>query len=860
MATDDRVIRALLRFGIDNKTLAQVKKGAKSVEDALGDLGDNAEQAAKDIQKAFETVAKSGKYSVKELDRATLELNAALKTLGKTGRYSINEIGAAAKSTKSILSDVIGVAGLYTAGDAAKQFVVGSYQMAAEAERLGTATDNLGKRFGVSGQQIVDSIQRASRGTISEIEAMQAANAAMILGVVRSEEEFAKLTEIAVTLGRAFGKDANESMAALTEGLGRGSPEILNNIGIVIKAEEAYQSWAETNDRTVESMSSTEKQAAITAAAIKFGEGAVAELGGVTDDTAAKTERLAAGWADFQTAFGKLLGDAGAIDLLNTMAQNLIDGAEAWSFVFKEAKKLRLANQQSNHDDPNADRVRLGRKASIYGAMPFLAIPGEVTGATDSILDLVEGMGKAAVGSKEMAEAYQELSTAEETAAAAAAAVGDETGETGNTLDKATVSADDYAAALERVNDANEKLETDYRRKQIEAERDSLRDLAEMEEKFQQTRLDMAVDHQRELLDIAQELANERVDIARKAAQEIADIERKYAQAYADAGTDYKRDVAQVDQDLANERLSTERDYQQRLADIRRQFDLDAQEAVFNNDAIAFLQAQRKRDDDLTEAQIDRDRQLEESRITADQKREQLRQARENELDDLRQALERELEEQRRATKRQLEEAQLANERAIAEAQEKYQQELADQTNAENRKRAALQTAYNQKLNDLKRYHNQRIVDTRNAMQKELEIVQQYAARMRTTSSNRRGISGGGGGANYSGYTRAMSDKYKAAFRGSRAAGGYASQRGMYEMAEGGREFVLNAATTKAMEQGIGGALSQAAILGLTRRGVGRSLNYAPQYTFTERDDARLIMSQIEQQLDSKLLKMERGY
>jgi hypothetical protein len=79
MATDDRVIRALLRFGIDSKTLAQVKKGAKSVEDALGDLGDNAEQAAKDVQKEFETVAKSGKYSVKELDTATLELNAAPK-------------------------------------------------------------------------------------------------------------------------------------------------------------------------------------------------------------------------------------------------------------------------------------------------------------------------------------------------------------------------------------------------------------------------------------------------------------------------------------------------------------------------------------------------------------------------------------------------------------------------------------------------------------------------------------------------------------------------------------------------------------------------------------------------------------
>jgi hypothetical protein len=56
---------------------------------------------------------------------------------------------------------------------------------------------------------------------------------------------------------------------------------------------------------------------------------------------------------------------------------------------------------------------------------------------------------------------------------------------------------------------------------------------------------------------------------------------------------------------------------------------------------------------------------------------------------------------------------------------------------------------------------------------------------------------------------RAVVDAIGAWFRGGQASGGYANLPGFYARAEQGREFVLNASTTRNAERAIGGRLSQ---------------------------------------------------
>jgi hypothetical protein len=807
----DKTIKLLISMGLDKSEAAKVRKGIKSVDDALNDIAKSSGKTSKKVKQDFEA-----------MQRAAGGLNTQMGSLVK----SIAAAGAA-----------------YAAANWAKDFVVDSYNAAASAERLGTATDTLGKRFGVSGEQIVASIKKASNGTISEIDAMKAANQAMLLNVVQSEEQFGQLAEMAVVLGRAMGQDATKSIEDITVGIGRQSRLILDNLGIIVDAETAYQNYADKIGKAKDELTDQEKQIAFTNEVMRQGQAAVSELGGVADDTAAKTERLTSNWSDFQVAFGQLLGDAGALDALNSVIEDLIAGAEAWSEVFTQADRIVTANRQVQASDENAGINRNLQKASIYAAAPILAVPGELTGATDYLLDLAQGSVAAAAGSKDMADAYQSLLPEIE-------AVTTATQDVVTTTEEATISADDYAKALDKISEANSRLETDTRRKQLDAERDNLRDIAEMEEDFLRDRLDMQMDFARKMSDAAEKLAQDRVDIARQSLQEIADIERQYTYDLSDLGTDARRSLIKVDSDLANERLSIERDYQQRLFEIRREFEQSAEEAVRNNDAIAFLRAQRQRDNNITDAQIDRDNKIAEAEITAQQEREQQQAKYQQELDDLKIKLERELSAQREATARKLQEAEIDFTRRRQAIAVGYAQEIADQATAEARKRADLQTAYQQKLADLRIYYNQRLVDTRNALQAEYQLIAQYTAQMRQARSG--GVSSAGG-ANYSGYTAAMGAAYTAAFAGRRAAGGYAG-RGLYNLGEAGTEFVMNAAVTRQMEQALGGRITSGGLAAMANNSMSNTFN------FSERDDAKMIMGQVSQIIDSKMMRLERGY
>lgn len=856
---DDKTIKLLVSLGLDKAAAKDVKAGVLSVDEAIKKLAKNTEATAADLKQAFETVAKSGKYSVKQLDSATLELNASLKLLQKTGAYAIdplkNDLDDATKKTGGLTNNFNGMIGklaaagaLYAAGTWAKDFAVDSYNAAAAAERLGNATDNLGKRFGVSGQQITESIQKASGGTISQVDAMKSANQAMLLGVVESEDQFAKLAEMAVVLGRAMGQDAGKSIEDISVGIGRQSKLILDNLGIVVDTDKVYQDYAASISKTADALTDQEKKTAFTNAVMEQGAKKAAELGGVIDDTAAKTEKLTSSWSDFQVEFGKLLGDAGLLDLLNGVVGGLLEGAKAWQEVFEQAKMMKQAA------NPLVEEAKVMAREGDTTAQ-------KVAGAMVEIADMLPiSSGVMRIGAnilmpEETAAGYQALAEEAEKAEVAQKKSNEATEETTEDTEAAKEAADAYADALAKIADANRNLETDTRRKQVDAEKDNLRDLAKMELDFQRERADLELKYGRELLDAAEDLADERVDIARQSVQEIADIERQYAQDVADAGGDYRSDLTQIDRDLANERLSIERDYQSRLADIRREFEQSAEEAVRNNDAIAFLRAQRQRDDSLQDAQIDRDQRLEEAAITAQQEREQRQQERQQELDELREKYERELEEQKIATERKLEEAQIENQRKLEELKQAYALELADQTTSEARKRADLQTAYAQKLQDLRTYYNQRLADTRAALQAEYALVAQYTAQIQQAQS--AGVSSAGG-ANYSGWqaptSGGTSQPYRSPSIYGYAAGGYATN-GIFRLGEAGQEFVMNAAVTRQMEQALGGRITSGGLATLAN-----NASMSNTFNFSERDDAKMIMSQVSQIIDSKLTRLERGY
>jgi hypothetical protein len=125
----------------------------------------------------------------------------------------------------------------------------------------------------------IDKLRDATNNTMSSFDLFQQANNAMILGVTKNSDEMAKMFDMAQRLGRALGKDTKMSVESLITGIGRQSRLMLDNIGIIIKAEDAYGAYAEQVGKSADDLSDAEKKQAFFNATMKSATQAIDELG-----------------------------------------------------------------------------------------------------------------------------------------------------------------------------------------------------------------------------------------------------------------------------------------------------------------------------------------------------------------------------------------------------------------------------------------------------------------------------------------------------------------------------------------------------------------------------------------------------
>src|SRR5690606_17413735 len=104
---------------------------------------------------------------------------------------------------------------------------------------------------------------------------VKAANRSMLLGVADTAEEMSTLMQIAAERGQAMGISVTQAFDDIVTGLGRGSALILDNLGILVDAEEANRAYAETLGKTASALTDAEKkQALINAVLAQGGTGA----------------------------------------------------------------------------------------------------------------------------------------------------------------------------------------------------------------------------------------------------------------------------------------------------------------------------------------------------------------------------------------------------------------------------------------------------------------------------------------------------------------------------------------------------------------------------------------------------------
>lgn len=182
-----------------------------------------------------------------------------------------------------------------------------SVKAAAQNESLGISFERMTADVGMSGDNLIASLKAASANTVSNNDLMLASNKAMSLGVGKDLEGMTKLMEVARLKGRDMGITTTQAFDDIVTGIGRGSPLILDNLGITVKIGEANENYAKSIGKTVAELTAAEKQQALLNAVMVSAEEDLKSAGELQETNAEKMERFKASVENLQVAIGEKL-------------------------------------------------------------------------------------------------------------------------------------------------------------------------------------------------------------------------------------------------------------------------------------------------------------------------------------------------------------------------------------------------------------------------------------------------------------------------------------------------------------------------------------------------------------------------
>ena len=235
-------------------------KGAKNIQVALNRVFLAQTQLTKS-QKAYESALKKLNTTQKKTLDGMLMIQGATRNTGNA---------LSVMRSKLLLASFAGT--VFTAT------LVNFVKKAGEVQDVSRGFDNLVASIG-GGEDSLKKLKDATDGTVSSVNLMKQANNAMMLGVVKSDDEMAQLFDTAQRLGQALGVETTSAINSMVTGMGRQSKLMLDNLGIMVDANEAYERFAIANNISADALSDHEKKAAFNAEVLRQSKDLVAALG-----------------------------------------------------------------------------------------------------------------------------------------------------------------------------------------------------------------------------------------------------------------------------------------------------------------------------------------------------------------------------------------------------------------------------------------------------------------------------------------------------------------------------------------------------------------------------------------------------
>lgn len=230
---------------------------------------------------SLEKISKNAKKAAKSTDEAA-------KAQGRFNKGQKGVAGATSNGTKAFSkmrsemggsSGVVAAYATFAANVFALTAAFGALQRAAQLKNLEAGFSRLANTVGRTSSMMAASIQDLTDGAISFDQAMRTASTGFSAGMTMTEIE--GLTQVARGAATALGRDMPDALDRLVRGTAKLEPEILDELGIFVKIDDAVKDYATTLGKSATSLTATERRQAFLNATLEQGK---KKFGAISDN------------------------------------------------------------------------------------------------------------------------------------------------------------------------------------------------------------------------------------------------------------------------------------------------------------------------------------------------------------------------------------------------------------------------------------------------------------------------------------------------------------------------------------------------------------------------------------------------
>ena len=204
--------------------------------------------------------------------------NLLIKLGVRGARKSTKVIGGVTNGLKGLAKEALKAGVVFYGAKGIIEGIKHTAQISGQLKGVEGGFKSLTKGIG-GASDTLNKLQKATNGTVSNLDLMTQANNAMLLGIFENNDQMGEMFDVAQRLGTALGKDTLFGVESLVTGMGRQSKLMLDNLGIIVDVEKANEEYAKSIGKTTSELTDQEKKTAFNNATMKEAKKLVESLG-----------------------------------------------------------------------------------------------------------------------------------------------------------------------------------------------------------------------------------------------------------------------------------------------------------------------------------------------------------------------------------------------------------------------------------------------------------------------------------------------------------------------------------------------------------------------------------------------------